>query len=629
MMIIDILAEYVERTKRILELSSLEVANVNNDEDYRKFLLSSFEEIGELSKGNNKILDENFYPVVNKKGNLNKDEIKLLQDFSKLLVDATSMESVDLPLIQLQSERVLKEAKRQKNLRLKILALDALVLSSYMMLNLTLRLYPDYDICFKYRDIGLEAGYQILEYLDKDKFINLPDDECKELVIINSRYIRSLFEWGDKKNRKQINKNDINLMKRALEISEDEFYTKQLPNHPWLIHKFRTLQYLADFTEYNNRHNFDDKQLKEILSYTKEMINLIKKHKELESSCPKLEQDFFINRNLYLAKEIDKQTFQNKLIKIIKETSYEDYSPRMILVNLITPIEYILSLDPNNLSNKEIKNLNNIYETILNYVYHLPKTGALSFVLTFLTEILRNFIETPNGITLEDMCLRLMVAIHPPTYVHSISVARISKFLLEEVIKINPEYLVGCFETKNVDEVIKLKDEMLDYTYKSATLHDIGKICITETIMTYGRKLVSDELELLKVHPIISASILERIDSTKDYSLFAIGHHKWFNDEGGYPSKFKVSKCKNKALLSIMVVADCLDAATDSVGRSYKKGKTLDDYIDEIRSFSGTRYDPYIVGLFDNKEIYDGIKYLISEGRNENYREAYHILRSI
>ena len=626
---IDVLKEYVENTKKILELSSLQIGDINNAEEYRQDLLSSFKQIGELSKENNEILDGNFYPVVKKQNDLNDDEIKLLQDFSSLLIDATSMESVDLPLIQIQAERVLKEALKHDNTKLKILALDSVVISCYMMFNLTTRLYPDYDICFKYRDIGMEAGYKILEYLDKDKFIALPDDECKDLVVINSRYIRSLFEWGDKEDKESYNKHDIILMKRALEIAHDDFYLKQLPNHPWIAHKFRAYQYLADFTEYHNRHQFNDEQLKEILHYTQEMIKIVDENPELLPGCPKIEQNFFLLRNTYFAKEMDLETYRNELLNLMKEINHDDFSPRMVFVNLLLPIEYLMCLDKNNLSKKEKRLVTNIYSTIINYVYHTPKTGALSFVLTFLSEILRDFIEVEGGIEFEEMCMKLMAAIHPPTYVHSISVARITRFLLQQVLNKKPEYLVGCLNTNNVEEVKKQQYELLDYTYNAAMLHDIGKIFVTETIITYGRKLIDEEFELLKVHPIISETLLSKYKDTKDYTLFAIGHHKWFNNQGGYPSSFNMDKCKNKPLLSLMIIADCLDAATDTVGRSYKAGKTLDDYIEEIKSFSGTRYDPFAVELFNDKEIYDGVSFLLSEGRNENYREAYRVLKNL
>ena len=76
-------------------------------------------------------------------------------------------------------------------------------------------------------------------------------------------------------------------------------------------------------------------------------------------------------------------------------------------------------------------------------------------------------------------------------------------------------------------------------------------------------------------------------------------------------------------------VADCMDAATDTIGRSYKHGKTLDEFIDELNAGKGTRYAPYIAELFEHQEFYNDIAYLLSEGRQDNYTDTYLLLKDV
>ena len=76
-----------------------------------------------------------------------------------------------------------------------------------------------------------------------------------------------------------------------------------------------------------------------------------------------------------------------------------------------------------------------------------------------------------------------------------------------------------------------------------------------------------------------------------------------------------------------MLAADCLDAATDTVGRSYNKGKTFDDYEKEIEEGAGTHYAPFLVELFSRPEVREDIIYLLGEGRNRMYRELYMLLK--
>ena len=75
-----------------------------------------------------------------------------------------------------------------------------------------------------------------------------------------------------------------------------------------------------------------------------------------------------------------------------------------------------------------------------------------------------------------------------------------------------------------------------------------------------------------------------------------------------------------------MLAADCLDAATDSVGRSYNKGKTFSDYEKEVEEGKGTHYAPFLPGLFKNTALRTDIEYLLSEGRNNMYQETFRLI---
>ena len=58
-----------------------------------------------------------------------------------------------------------------------MLAADNMVIASYMMINISIRLYPDFNDCFRYRDVGLEAAQSLLEYLDYDN-----SDDANRLI---------------------------------------------------------------------------------------------------------------------------------------------------------------------------------------------------------------------------------------------------------------------------------------------------------------------------------------------------------------------------------------------------------------------------------------------------------------
>lgn len=626
---IEALTKYIDSAKTVLELSSPQLNDKGSAEDYRLHLQQSFQIIGELGRANNAILKEHLFPVLEPDYILTDKDVDLLLNFSSQLADTTAMENIDSPLIYKQAEKMLEHAEKSGNLRALILALDNMIISAYMMINLTIRLYPDEDACFHYRDVGLKAAYRLLEFLEPDKFDSLPDKECKELVLINSRYIRCLFEWSDRADEDECNTSDIELLERSLALANDSFYREQVPGYNWDVHVFRTLQYLADFTEDNNSHRFNQAQLQEINGYTKRLIEYVKQHPELEGGCPKMEQSLYLARNSYLAGESSLEDYQDELLRIMSLRDVNDFSARSMFVMFTAPLEYIMTLDGNALNAQQEEQLRSIYDYVASYAYRMPKTGVLSFMLTFLSDILRSYMIVPGGMRFRDMALKIMAAMHPPTYIHTLNVADITRYLTGQLLEKEPDRFIGICCTKNAADVLSRKDDILDFAYNGALLHDIGKIFIVETIMTYGRNLIDSEFEIIQSHALVGASLLRRFPSLEDYAEMAIGHHKWFDDSRGYPESFSMKEAKYPALISLLTAADCLDAATDSVGRSYKGGITLEKYIDELREGSGTRYAPYVVELFEDPNIQRELEELLTEGRDKNYRNTYHLLKTL
>jgi len=621
--------EYVSNAKKCLNLTSPQLDDISSGEEYRLYLQESFRKIGELGEANNLILEKHLFPILSADYKLTDDDVDDLKQFSTLLADMIIMENTDPILIYLQAEKILESARASGSVRSLIIALDNMIISTYMMVNITIRLYPNEDICFKYRDRGLEAAYEMLEYLEPERFSALPDNHCKELVLITSRYIRCLFDWDDKENYEFYNEHDLRLMRRALAIAEDPFYREQAPDYDWTGHIFRTLHYLSDFTERNNIHKFNSEQLEEIFGYVKRLIEFIEIHPELEQNCPKLEQQLYLERTSYLTGRISREEYQKVLLDIIKLQGSKKFVAREMYVTIITPLDYLLSIDPDNIKAKESESLVIIYEKLAEYAFRMPKTGVLSFMLTFIHNILRDYIVVPRGLSLKDMCLRIMAAMHPTTYVHTLNVATITEYLTSNLVDRHPELLIGVCNTKNADEVIQNKEKIAEFAHDGALLHDIGKVFIVETIITYWRRLLESEWELIQTHPVVGASLLRRFPNTAEFAELALGHHKWFDDSKGYPESFRFSEAKYPTLVSLLAVADCLDAATDSIGRTYKKGKSLDEVTKELEADCGTRYAPYAVELLRDPDIKRELNRLLTEGRDENYRNTYSLLKSL
>ncbi len=131
------------------------------------------------------------------------------------------------------------------------------------------------------------------------------------------------------------------------------------------------------------------------------------------------------------------------------------------------------------------------------------------------------------------------------------------------------------------------------------------------------------------IHPAtyVHSNIAKEHESTRDYTDVIMGHHLWYDCSKGYPVKFDTFKSPYKTIIDLVTAADCLDAATDTVGRSYNRGKTFSDYEQEITEGSGTRYAPFLPELFKQPELRKEIEYLLDTGRKKIYRESFYLLK--
>ena len=71
-------------------------------------------------------------------------------------------------------------------------------------------------------------------------------------------------------------------------------------------------------------------------------------------------------------------------------------------------------------------------------------------------------------------------------------------------------------------------------------------------------------------------------------------------------------------------MADCMDAATDFIGRSYRGQKTFDKCLEEFMQGRGSVYATEIVDLIEqDKKLQSDLRHLLTEGRIQTYYEIY------
>ena len=197
----------------------------------------------------------------------------------------------------------------------------------------------------------------------------------------------------------------------------------------------------------------------------------------------------------------------------------------------------------------------------------------------------------------------LNVATQVTTYAHSVNVAMIARELMEGILEYQPELLKGALGKIRHGKVLLNSKKCLDFIYEAAFYHDIGKNGIISTVNNDYRPLTDEEYAIIKTHPALGAELLKIAPSLYEkYHDTTLGHHKWYNGKGGYPEDFDNTKSPKRILIDIITLSDCMQAATERIGRNYKEGKTFDMVMEEFRKGAGTKFNPDLVKFIDTHD---------------------------
>jgi CHASE2 domain-containing sensor protein len=129
----------------------------------------------------------------------------------------------------------------------------------------------------------------------------------------------------------------------------------------------------------------------------------------------------------------------------------------------------------------------------------------------------------------------------------------------------------------------------------ASALHDVGKIGIPDRVLLKPGQLDDEELEVMRTHAEIGASILagSRSKLLQLAEVVARTHHeRW--DGGGHPAGLRGEDIPLAG--RITAICDVFDALTSE--RPYKGAWTVEDALTEIARQSGRHFDPELVPVF-------------------------------
>ena len=148
----------------------------------------------------------------------------------------------------------------------------------------------------------------------------------------------------------------------------------------------------------------------------------------------------------------------------------------------------------------------------------------------------------------------------------------------------------------------QLNDKYISDVEKSAPLHDVGKISVSDVILNKPGKLTDEEFAIMQTHTTAGKEMIDQVIQTVHGESYLMGgrnlagyHHEKWNGKG-YPEGLAGEEIPLSA--RVMAIADVFDALSSK--RIYKDAMPFEKAVSIIKEDSGSHFDPKCVEAFLN-----------------------------
>lgn len=150
-----------------------------------------------------------------------------------------------------------------------------------------------------------------------------------------------------------------------------------------------------------------------------------------------------------------------------------------------------------------------------------------------------------------------------------------------------------CLFSAVLAQGLGMESEQVERIRLYASLHDVGKVGLPDSILKKTGKLTDEEYKSMQVHTILGHELLVTAHAAQEAQNIALYHHEWY-DGSGYPCGLAADAIPVEA--RIVCLADVYDALTSD--RCYREAVNPPEAARMIEQQSGTHFDPTIVQVF-------------------------------
>jgi len=470
---------------------------------------------------------------------------------------------------------------------------------------------------------------EIFEYFSEgaayaDRYFEFEDSETRKYIhrcLGNTGMMHSGF--GDVNKAYQVEEENFSFWNGILFLGKDEDF-------PWVNY------FLNGLTHRHNRlikglHSEPDEvpkdDLRELLDTTITQNKLYNRNRELFSVYGGTRYDYHLWEAQFVNGLISFDHLLELVDKKIAEFKDDDYSLDAMYAKIhMSTLMMFYATKMKNLRDRKEEIIKKKSKEIIDYFMAVPTVLSAHELSSNVTMVASQFNEIFEPAEQVDFILKMTICRSIPMYAHSIMVGKIATFLTGHLVRQNPESFIGCLGISNKKEVHKNENELLFLAEVSGLCHDVGKNSYISNPYMHIRNPTEEELEVIKGHPDAGVNLLTRKDENVFHEALVDvvkGHHKHYDNIGGYPDDYDIDKSPCKVMVCIIGAANEIDRATDDIGNTHFQIRSLEDACKGIIERAGKRFSPEVAAMLKDALIVEELRGLLDIERSKAYFTAY------
>ncbi len=604
---------YIANLKRIAVLADLSGEISGDAKAFLQERSRKFQESRKLVAENTQLLRSYLMPVLDDIISAEEGEVEDLAEFACCL--APGVKQLDLLLNYDIHNALIAFARHWKRRDMLIRELYLCGMALFYMQNFMARAGKQVYSWKMRMMFGEAASY--LKYYDE-----IEDPETRGYIHRSMGNLTLADTWEDKEGGRR----KIKDIRRSLQVLTDPSYHQKTPSLPWDLYIYKSHQERMTAVDFMRRGYQSPVLVREIMESAEFVRERQQEDSKERGQEPLVRWKVQYEAILY---HCGIRTLPELLLQMEKfyvARKDDDYSEDGIWQNIYLPglyAEYITYQEDFLQKKKEV--VGHMYRMMVRYVRNAPNNQLNTRLLHTLITILASFQEYPDGISQKDFLMNLLACRNPDIYAYLYMTGEVCGILMEEALGRMPEAFVGVLSCRTPEEVRKRGPELVQFAKESGMLHDIGTILFADMVALAGREWMKEERKMYAYHVYVGEIILSRCASTRPYAQTALGHHRFYDETGGYPDDYSRKENPCQAVTDLVSVAGFLVSAVSDVACSPRRALSLEEAIGEAGKQAGKQLNPDFVGLLLG--LQERLERYFADGRLAAYERAFELLR--